>query len=121
MAATSLVAGTMPGVRDFAVEALGELGYDVICAPGPTEGLRLLDAHPEISVLLSDVVMPEMNGRLLAEEAVRRRPSLRVIFMTGYTRNAIVHNGVLDAGTHLLNKPFTISQLEAELSAAVRR
>jgi ActR/RegA family two-component response regulator len=58
-----------------------------------------------------------MNGRLCAEEPVRRRPLLRVIFMTGYTRNAIVHNGVLDAGTHLLSKPFTVDQLEAELSA----
>ncbi len=65
--------------------------------------------------------MPEMNGRQFAEEAVRRRPSLQVVFMTGYTRNAIVHNGVLDAGTHLLNEPFTVNQLGEELNAIIKR
>jgi FixJ family two-component response regulator len=60
-----------------------------------------------------------MNGRLLAEEALRRRPGMTVVFMTGYTRNAIVHNGVLDGGTHLVTKPFTISQLRDELEAAL--
>ena len=69
--------------------------------------------------MLTDVVMPEMNGRVLAERARRRRPSLKVVFMTGYTRNAIVHNGVLDPGTHLVSKPFTVEELGAELEAAL--
>ncbi|HEX4181968.1 MAG TPA: response regulator, partial [Caulobacteraceae bacterium] len=81
--------------------------------------LEQLDAHPEIALLLTDVVMPETNGRVLAEEARRRRPALRVVFMTGYTRNAIVHNGVLDTGTHLLTKPFTVSQLDRALRTAL--
>ena len=69
--------------------------------------------------MLTDVVMPETNGRVLAEEARRRWPKLRVVFMTGYTRNAIVHNGVVDAGAHLVSKPFSVAQLGAELAAAL--
>jgi len=116
---TVLLTEDEDGVRDFAVEALTELGYDVIAADGGAQALKLLDAHPEVSVLLTDVVMPEMNGRQLAEEALRRAPGLKVIFMTGYTRNAIVHNGVLDAGTHLVSKPFTLAQLATELDAVL--
>jgi signal transduction histidine kinase len=116
---TVLLTEDEDGVRDFAVEALTELGYDVIAAEGGSQALRLLEEHPEVSVLLTDVVMPEMNGRQLAEEALRRAPGLKVIFMTGYTRNAIVHNGVLDAGTHLVSKPFTLTQLANELDAVL--
>jgi signal transduction histidine kinase/CheY-like chemotaxis protein len=116
---TVLVVEDEAGVRDFAVEALAELGYDVVAADSPATALDLLDSHPEASLLLTDVVMPETNGRLLAEEALRRRPALRVVFMTGYTQNAIIHNGVVDAGAHLLTKPFTVAQLEAELAAAL--
>ncbi len=114
---TVLVVEDEPGVRAFVVDALVELGYDVVAADGPGMALKQLDVHPAVSLLLTDVVMPEMNGRHLADEALRRRPALRVVFMTGYTQNAIVHNGVLDAGAHLLTKPFTISELEAELGA----
>ena len=116
---TVLVVEDEVGVRDFAVEALTELGYDVIAADGARAALEQLDAHPEVALMLSDVVMPETNGRVLAEEARKRRPALKVVFMTGYTRNAIVHNGVLDAGTHLVSKPFTVAQLGAELEAAL--
>ncbi len=59
--------------------------------------------------------MPVTDGRRLVDAALVRRPDLRVLYMTGYTRNAIVHNGVLDAGTRLLIKPFTIDQLEREM------
>jgi signal transduction histidine kinase/CheY-like chemotaxis protein len=116
---TVLVVEDEIGVREFAVEALSDLGYDVIAADGAKAALAQLEAHPEVALMLTDVVMPETNGRVLAEEARRRRPSLRVVFMTGYTRNAIVHNGVLDAGTHLVSKPFTVAQLGAELEAAL--
>jgi len=77
--------------------------------------LEKLTAHPEILVLLTDVVMSVTNGRQLADAAILMRPNLRVIYMTGYTRNAIVHNGALDPGTHLLTKPFTLAQLDREL------
>jgi CheY-like chemotaxis protein len=116
---TVLVVEDEIGVRDFAVEALSDLGYDVIAADGAKAALEQLEAHPEVALMLTDVVMPETNGRVLAEEARRRRPSLRVVFMTGYTRNAIVHNGVVDAGANLVSKPFTVAQLGAELEAAL--
>jgi len=116
---TVLLAEDEDGVREFAIEALIELGYDVVAASSGPEALRLLGEHPQVSILLTDVVMPGMNGRQLAEEAGRCAPALKVLFMTGYTRNAIVHNGVLDAGTHLISKPFTLTQLAAEMDALV--
>jgi len=116
---TVLVVEDEVGVRDFAVEALTELGFDVIAADGAKMALEQLDLHPEVALMLTDVVMPEINGRVLAEQARKRRPALKVVFMTGYTRNAIVHNGVLDAGTHLVSKPFTVAQLGAELDATL--
>jgi CheY-like chemotaxis protein len=105
------------GVRDFAEQALIELGYDVLAAAGPGEALKILDDHHEISILLTDVVMPEMNGRALAQEAIKLVPALKVVFMTGYTRDAIARDGV-DADTHLVSKPFTLTQLAAELELA---
>ncbi|QHJ00218.1 response regulator [Xylophilus rhododendri] len=110
-----LVVEDEPAVRQFSVEALTELGYRVLEADGAVAAWRLLDAHPEISLLFTDVVMPEINGRKLADEALRRRPGLRVLFTTGYTRNAVVHNGVLDAGVHLIGKPFTVEELAAQV------
>ena len=98
-------------MRQVSVEALATLGYQVFEADGATTALALLDQHPEIALLFTDVIMPDVNGRQLADEACRRRPDLKVLFTTGYTRNAVVHNGVLDAGVELLGKPFTLDQL----------
>ena len=84
-------------------------------ADSAAAALRLLDAHPEIVVMFTDVIMPDVNGRRLADEALRRRPDLKVLFTTGYTRNAVVHNGVLDPGVELLGKPFTIEELAAKM------
>ncbi|HEY1448653.1 MAG TPA: ATP-binding protein [Caulobacteraceae bacterium] len=109
------------GVREFAEQALIELGYDVLTAAGPGEALRVLDAHHEVSILLTDVVMPEMNGPALAAEAIKLVPSLKVVFMTGYTRDAITGDGMLNADTHLVSKPFTLAQLAAELELALPR
>ncbi|HKT54428.1 MAG TPA: ATP-binding protein, partial [Caulobacteraceae bacterium] len=81
---TVLVVEDEAGVRDFAVEALGVLGYDVIAADGAEAALEALDAHPEVQLLLTDVVMSVMNGRALSEAALKRRPGLVVVFMTGY-------------------------------------
>ena len=71
--------------------------------------------HPEIALLFTDVVMPDVNGRKLADEVLKRRPDLKVLFTTGYTRNAVVHNGVLDAGVELIGKPFTVEELAAKV------
>ena len=102
-------------VRALTAEALKELGYCVLEANSAREALALLDAHPNISVLFTDVVMPETNGRKLAMEALRRKPSLRVLYATGYTRDATMRNGVLDPGMHLVGKPFTLDQLGRKL------
>ena len=110
-----LVVEDEPGVRQFSVDALTELGYRVLEADGAVAALRLIDAHPEIDLLFTDVVMPDINGRKLADEALKRRPGLRVLFTTGYTRNAVVHNGVLDAGVYLIGKPFTLDALAARV------
>lgn len=104
-----------PAMRALTVETLQELGYRVLEADGGVAALALLDAHPDIALLFTDVVMPGMNGRKLADEARRRRPDLKVLFTTGYTRNAVVHNGVLDPGVHLIGKPFTMEELAARV------
>jgi CheY-like chemotaxis protein len=114
-----LVVEDEPSVRAVSVDALVELGYRVLEADGAAAALRLLDAHPEIALLFTDIVMPEVNGRKLADEALKRRPDLKVLFTTGYTRNAVVHNGVLDAGVHLIGKPFTLEELAARVRDAL--
>jgi signal transduction histidine kinase len=98
-------------VRQLTAAMMSELGYTVLDADGPASALRVLDAHPEVRLLFTDIVMPDMNGRQLAEEAQRRSASLKVLYTTGYTRDAIVHNGVLDADVQLISKPFTLEQL----------
>ena len=114
-----LVVEDEPAVRQFSVDALVELGYRVISAGSATEALRLLDANPAVSLLFTDVVMPEINGAKLAEEVRRRRPELPILFTTGYTRNAVVHNGVLEPGVQLIGKPFTIEELAARIREAL--
>ncbi|HEX3983842.1 MAG TPA: response regulator, partial [Acidisoma sp.] len=102
-------------VRQVTAEGLRELGYTVIEAADGAQALALLDLNPAVTLLLTDVMMPEMNGRQLADEARRRRPDLKVLYATGYTRNAVVHNGIIDPGVQLLPKPFTLAQLAAKL------
>ena len=100
-------------VRAYVVETLRGLGYDVLEAAGAEEALALMDRHQSISLLLTDVVMPGQNGRKLADAARQRQASLKVLYMTGYSRNAIVHQGRLDPGVELLQKPLTSEQLAA--------
>jgi len=103
-------------VRAYSCETLRELGYTVFEAPDGEAGLRLLDERPEIKLLFTDVGLPgRYNGRQLADEAKRRRPDLRVLFTTGYARNAIVHEGRLDPGVQLLPKPFTYDAVATKL------
>ncbi|MFG6416502.1 PAS domain-containing protein [Roseateles sp. DC23W] len=110
-----LVVEDEQAVRLMSVEALEELGYRVLETDGAEGALKLIDAHPDIDLMFTDVVMPGMNGRKLADEARRRRPDLKVLFTTGYTRNAVVHNGVLDHGVNLIGKPFTLDELAARV------
>lgn len=113
---TILVVEDELAVRHGTVSMLEELGYVVLEAEDGTSALRALDEHSEVALLITDVVMPGMNGRQLADEAIQRRPGLRVLFASGYARNAIVHHGTLEPGVHLIAKPFTLETLAQKVS-----
>ena len=102
-------------VRAAAILALDELGYTVIEAASGAQALRLLDQHGPVALLFTDVVMPGMSGRMLAEAALALQPGLKVVYTTGYTANAIVHNGMIDPGVELLTKPYDLGQLARKL------
>jgi PAS domain S-box-containing protein len=108
-------------VREFGASALAHLGYRVLEAVDASTALDLLVEHSEVTLLLTDVGLPGLNGRQLADEARRRLPNLKVVYTTGYARNAIVHHGVLDAGVDLLAKPFTSEGLGRKLQEVLRR
>ncbi|WP_443750770.1 PAS domain S-box protein [Asticcacaulis solisilvae] len=110
-----LIVDDEPVVRQFSVDAVAELGYRVLAAGNAEAALKLIDENPDISLLFTDIVMPDVNGRKLGLEAQRRRPGLRVLYTTGYTRNAIVHNGIVDPGVEMIGKPFTLEELAARL------
>ncbi|KQN34176.1 hypothetical protein ASG37_06060 [Sphingomonas sp. Leaf407] len=106
-------------VRAFSVEVLRDLGYRVVQAASGPEALALIEGGQPVSLLFTDVVMPGMTGRELADRAGALRPGLRVLYTTGYTRNAVVHNGVLDPGTRLLSKPFGVDELARKVREAL--
>ena len=106
-------------MRRLATEALHDLGYTVLESENAANALAILDREADIKLLFTDVVMPDVNGKKLADEAVRRRPGLKVLFTTGYTANAVVHGGVLDPGVHLISKPFTLDRLAAKVRAVL--
>jgi CheY-like chemotaxis protein len=103
-------------VRNYSTDTLLELGYRVLVAPNGHAALEMLARHPSIRLLFTDIGLPGgMTGRQLADAACRMRPDLRVLFTTGYSRNAIVHGGILDHGTHVLPKPFTYAALALKI------
>lgn len=108
---TILIVEDEPAVRAMTAAHLKDAGYTVIEATDAKAALALLAADGHVDLLLTDIVMPGMNGRKLADEALKARPDLRLLFMTGFTRNAVVHNGVVDQGVTLLTKPFTAEEL----------
>src|SRR4029077_16862054 len=94
--------------------------YRVIEATGPREAIEIARDSPQtIHLLVTDVVMPEMDGRALARTLVAARPTLRVLCMSGYTDDLIAHSGVLESGTLLLEKPFTALALLVRVRAAL--
>jgi PAS domain S-box-containing protein len=116
---TVLVVEDDPDVRVYTVEMVKDLGYQVLSAPNGPIALQLLDAHPNLRLLFTDVVLPGgMNGRQLADKALQRRPGIKILFTTGYARNAIVHHGRLDPGVDAVFKPFTYSDLAAKIRKA---
>jgi two-component system cell cycle sensor histidine kinase/response regulator CckA len=97
-------------VRGPLTRLLAELGYEVIPADGPDAALQLADGHP-VDLLVTDVIMPAMNGRQLAEKLLVAQPDLRVLYMSGYTDDAVIARGVIEAGTAFLQKPFGADRL----------
>jgi PAS domain S-box-containing protein len=107
-------------VRDYVVAQLGALGYTVAAAAGATEALAMLEGGVEADLLFTDVIMPgPMSGRHLADQALKRRPDLKVLFTSGYTEHAIVHHGRLDPGVLLLAKPYRKSDLARMVRVAL--
>jgi signal transduction histidine kinase/CheY-like chemotaxis protein len=112
-----LVVEDEEAVRGFTAEMLRELGYGVLEAGNGPTALRLIRSNTAIHLLFTDVGLPGgMNGRQLADEAIKLRPTLKVLFTSGYTRNAIVHGGRLDTGVALIGKPFTYAALAEKIS-----
>ena len=107
-------------LRTLARAILSIQGYTVLDATSPGEALRLAEAHPgPIHILLTDVVMPQMNGRQVADHLLVARPALKVLFMSGYTEGAIVQHGVLEPGIRFLHKPFTPDGLSRKVREAL--
>jgi signal transduction histidine kinase len=102
-------------VRSMTVEALRGLGYAVIAASGPQQALDELLSNPHVHLLFTDVVMPGMNGRALAERIKAERPAVKVLYTTGYTQDAVTHSGMLERDVAFLAKPFTIDQLSLKV------
>jgi len=105
---TILVVEDEDGVRELASTVLTRHGYTVLAAATPRQGIELADAHQNpIHLVLTDVVLPEISGRAMVTEIQRRHPEPRILYMSGYTDDAVVHHGVLDSGMSFLQKPFT--------------
>ena len=103
-------------VRELNARMLRELNYTVVEAEDGAKALQILDAYPNIRILFTDVGLPRgMNGRQLAAAALRLRPDLRILFTTGYARNALVHHRRLDPGIDLISKPFTTAALAVKI------
>jgi PAS domain S-box-containing protein len=106
-------------VREYTRAALVSLGYRICEARDAISALEALADQPDIALLLTDLGLPGMNGRRLAEEAQARLPNLKVIYTTGYARNAIVHNGLVDPGVNLIAKPYTVQALGRKLRQVI--
>jgi CheY-like chemotaxis protein len=119
---TILVVEDDVDVRGLTVRLLGTLGYRVLEAGSATAALKLIDDSPIITLMLTDVVLPGgTNGRHLAEQARAKLPMLKIVYMSGYTENAILHHGRLDPGVLLLQKPFRRAELAEKIRAALDR
>jgi PAS domain S-box-containing protein len=109
-------------VRKFVITQIASLGYGTLQAANAAEALKLVESGVPIDLLFTDVIMPGgMNGRQLVEIATKLRPALKVLFTSGYTENAIVHHGRLDAGVLLLAKPYRKPELARMIRVALSR
>ncbi len=118
---TVLVVEDEPGVRLLVTEVLDELGYDCIEAADARAAIPILQSERRIDLLVTDVGLPNMNGRQLADIARQARPDLRVLFITGYAQNAAVRGGFLGPGMEMLTKPFALDTLAAKIREMIER
>jgi CheY-like chemotaxis protein len=113
---TVLIVDDEPGVRLLIADILADLGYNAIEASDGKAGLAILDSPSRIDLLVTDVGLPNgMNGRQLADAARVGRPDLKILFITGYAENAVIGNGHLDPGMHVLTKPFAMDALASRI------
>jgi two-component system cell cycle sensor histidine kinase/response regulator CckA len=118
-AVTVLVVEDAEGLRAMVGRMLQQWGYTALVAANAEEARRLFDENRSIDVLLTDVVMPGNSGPELTTELIKRRPALKVVYMSGYTDEAIVHHGVLGPGIIFLHKPFTAEALDGKIREAL--
>jgi DNA-binding NtrC family response regulator len=116
---TVLVVEDADGLRELARRLLTRQGYTVLLAANADEALRLFEQHASIDALLTDVIMPGASGPELTAQLIQQRPGLTVIYMSGYTEDAIVQHGVLKPGIFFLNKPFTSETLGRKIREAL--
>jgi PAS domain S-box-containing protein len=113
---TVLLVEDEPMILELTTTMLEQLGYTVLAAPLPGEAIRLAGEHTgHIDLLMTDVIMPEMNGHDLAQNLLSIYPAMKRLFMSGYTADVIAHHGVLDKGVHFIQKPFTLNDLSARI------
>jgi PAS domain S-box-containing protein len=119
---TILLIEDEPQILKMTTLMLQRHGYTVLPAGSPKEALHLAEAHAgRVDLLLTDVVMPEMNGRELAHTLSERFPGIKLLFMSGYTADVIAHRGVLEEGVAFIQKPFTMKDLAAKVREALNR
>jgi DNA-binding NtrC family response regulator len=116
---TVLVVEDEEKVRDLVCRMLSGAGYKVIVARGGTEAVRLAKERETIHLLLTDVIMPEMSGRMVRDQVAVLHSDVKVLYMSGYADNVVAHQGVLEAGVHFLQKPFTAHALAAKVREAL--
>ncbi|HAA04913.1 MAG TPA: hybrid sensor histidine kinase/response regulator [Syntrophobacteraceae bacterium] len=113
---TLLLAEDSDLVRDLAVQILKREGYTVLSGASGHECLTLLDNHRgRLDLLVTDVIMPDLNGKVLFQQVAARRPGVRVLYISGYTEDVIVHHGVLEEGISFIQKPFTVQGLATKV------
>ncbi len=117
---TVLVVEDEPVIRDLIVEVLEDLGYRALEAADGPSGLKILQSRKRIDLLITDVGLPGLNGRQLADQAREKRPDLKVLFITGYAENATLANGFLDPGMEMITKPFAVDTLAGKVRGMIR-
>jgi CheY-like chemotaxis protein len=119
---TILVADDEPSIRKLIHDTLTPLGYKIIEASNGVEALELFrQSESEIDMLLTDVVMPKMTGKKLAEKLLAEKPGFKILYMSGYTDNVIVHQGVLDEDIEFINKPLVPSLLTKRIREVLEK